>query len=423
MRTRHDTAVTGPAASPPDEIAAWAASGAMTLSGPPPGGSLGPPSGLVRRVLDAGARLDDACGSWGRPLRLDWLALLGERAALRGLSAGGRTSCGGATRLLPARDGWVAVTLARPDDVDALPAWRGLLGVPVSRRPVPLVRTSPLPAHASGPGGRVAGDAHWDDVADLVALSVGSDLGDTAALLDIALGVLAERRRDPDDGVTVHPFGTSRRRSGPLRVLDLGALWAAPLAASLLGLGGAEVTRVEAVDRPDGARVGDPALHRLLNGGKRLVRPDLRTGPGRRRLATLIREADVVVEGSRARALRQLAIVAEEAVAATDGPTVWVSITGHGRASGRVGFGDDAAVAGGLVVEDSDGPWFCGDAVADPLSGLAAASSAARLVADGQRAMVEVSMAGVAASGSGPTVPAHGALAAAPRARGRATGP
>jgi crotonobetainyl-CoA:carnitine CoA-transferase CaiB-like acyl-CoA transferase len=35
-----------------------------------------------------------------------------------------------------------------------------------------------------------------------------------------------------------------------------------------------------------------------------------------------------------------------------------------------VAFGDDAAVAGGLVGRSAAGPVFCGDAIADPLTGL-----------------------------------------------------
>ena len=53
---------------------------------------------------------------------LDAAALLTGRAAQLGLTRGGRVSAGGATRLLPTRDGWCAITLSRPDDVDAVPA-------------------------------------------------------------------------------------------------------------------------------------------------------------------------------------------------------------------------------------------------------------------------------------------------------------
>ena len=39
------------------------------------------------------------------------------------LRPAGRTSANGACRLIRAADGWIAVNLARPEDLDLLPAW------------------------------------------------------------------------------------------------------------------------------------------------------------------------------------------------------------------------------------------------------------------------------------------------------------
>ena len=60
-------------------------------------------------------------------------------------------------------------------------------------------------------------------------------------------------------------------------------------------------------------------------------------------------------------------------------------------------FGDDAAVAGGLAVVGGtyEAPEFVGDAVADPMSGLAAAVVAVRLAKARRAGVVDVSMAGV----------------------------
>jgi hypothetical protein len=55
-------------------------------------------------------------------ITLDAAELLGGRAASLGLSAGGRVSAGGATRLMAGQDGWCALTLSRADDLDAVPA-------------------------------------------------------------------------------------------------------------------------------------------------------------------------------------------------------------------------------------------------------------------------------------------------------------
>jgi hypothetical protein len=78
-----------------------------------------------------------------------------------------------------------------------------------------------------------------------------------------------------------------------------------------------------------------------------------------------------------------------------------VSITGHGRDAGnamRVGLGDDAAAAGGLVGHADGGPVFIADAAADPLAGFVAADAVADVVASGGRWLVDVALARVAAA-------------------------
>ena len=100
---------------------------------------------------------------------------------------------------------------------------------------------------------------------------------------------------------------------------------------------------------------------------------------------------------------------------------MWVSITGYGRAgvsADRVAFGDDAGAAGGLVVWRGGEPLFCGDAIADPLTGLAAADACLGALQTGGRWLLDVSMSDVSAELAGPTLPVPGALAASPpRAR------
>jgi crotonobetainyl-CoA:carnitine CoA-transferase CaiB-like acyl-CoA transferase len=113
----------------------------------------------------------------------------------------------------------------------------------------------------------------------------------------------------------------------------------------------------------------------------------------------LLLAADVVIEASRPRALEQLGIIGHDIV--RDGPRVWISITGYGRDAAplAVAFGDDAAAAGGLVAWGEDGqPRFAADAIADPLSGLAAAGAVQRALAGGGRWMIDLPMAGVAAA-------------------------
>jgi crotonobetainyl-CoA:carnitine CoA-transferase CaiB-like acyl-CoA transferase len=126
-----------------------------------------------------------------------------------------------------------------------------------------------------------------------------------------------------------------------------------------------------------------------------------------------------VIEASRPRALEQLGIQAGDEVRG-GGPQVWVSITGYGRTdpNARVAFGDDAAAGGGLVVWHDGVPMFCADAVADPITGLAAANACLDALAAGGRWLLDVSMAGVCAELSGATLPTSPDVEVAPpRAR------
>ena len=213
-----------------------------------------------------------------------------------------------------------------------------------------------------------------------------------------------------------------------LVVADLSGLWAGPLCGSLLADAGAQVVKVESTGRPDGARRGPAPFFDLLNAGKRAVALDLTTDAGRSTLRRVLERVDVVIEASRPRALEQLGIHALD-VLTSGRPRVWVSITGHGRGPGardRVGFGDDAAVAGGLVAWDGDEPFFCADAVADPASGLVAAAAVLDAIASGGSWLVDVAMAGVAAWLAGPTLAVPAGTVAAPPAtwrRARGAGP
>jgi crotonobetainyl-CoA:carnitine CoA-transferase CaiB-like acyl-CoA transferase len=183
-------------------------------------------------------------------------------------------------------------------------------------------------------------------------------------------------------------------------VLDLSALWAGPLCAHVLGLAGARVVKVEDTRRPDGARFGPPAFYAELHGGHENIVLDFGDPAGRAALQRLAQEATIVIEGSRPRALRGLGLVAHDWLAARPG-RIWISLTGYGRddPGNRVAFGDDAAVAGGLVGRLPDGsPVFCGDAIADPLSGLFAARAGLAARAAGGGTLVDVALAGVCAT-------------------------
>lgn len=317
-----------------DSAAAWARSGLVTLTGHPKGPPLVPPGLAAARADELGTRLSQITD--GR-VQLHGARLLAERAARTGARRRGRISVGGGTRLLRTADGWAAVSCPRPDDKLLLGALVGIA----------------LP------------DDPWPAVAGWLAAHTGADLAAAAGPLGIAAAPIAARMASTPD-VSGRP-----RSAAGLLVVDFSALWAGPLCAHLLGLAGARVVKVETPQRPDGARRGDPGFYRLLHAGHRSVVLDPGEPAGRRALAGLVAAADVVVEASRPRALAGFGL---DAGAAAATGTTWISITAAGRASDRVGFGDDVAAGAGLVALDGSGePVFCGDAVADPLTGLTAA--------------------------------------------------
>jgi crotonobetainyl-CoA:carnitine CoA-transferase CaiB-like acyl-CoA transferase len=181
-------------------------------------------------------------------------------------------------------------------------------------------------------------------------------------------------------------------------VADLSSLWAGPLCGQLLARAGAVVVKVESPARPDGTRRGAPAFFDWMHAGK--LSYALHLDADQHRLRNLLAVADVVIEGSRPAALRRRRLSVDE-VPARPG-RVWLRISGHLGEPNRPAFGDDAAVAGGLVGTSPGGlPVFCGDAIADPLSGLEAARAVARSLLDGGGEVIDVSMAAVAARYAG----------------------
>jgi crotonobetainyl-CoA:carnitine CoA-transferase CaiB-like acyl-CoA transferase len=153
--------------------------------------------------------------------------------------------------------------------------------------------------------------------------------------------------------------------------------------------------KVESTTRPDGARRGNRAFYERLHEDQAERSVPFETPAGRAELGELLRGADVVIEGSRPRALERLGIDPAAVVGARAG-AVWVSITAFGRTGpwrNRVGFGDDCAAAGGLVAWTADGsPAFVADAVADPLTGMVAAALVARAVCEGGGVVLDVSL-------------------------------
>jgi hypothetical protein len=429
QRKRRGTVGAEPPAA--DAVGDWARSGVVALTGPAGGPPLLPPGRGASVARELAARFAALTG-----VHVDGAALLSERAAFTGHRRRGAVSAGGACRLLPTADGWAAVTCARPDDPALLGALAGrevgddpwpavcrwlcahtgaelarraeLLGIaagPVAvaapaLTPRPRQRAAPPAAPALAPPLRQrAAPPAAPALAPPLRHRAAPPVMPTAPAAPVTRATSAPwaaraltGRPLTDRALTDLPL-TDLPLTGAL-VVDFSALWAGPLCAHLLGLAGARVVKVETPWRPDGARRGNAAFYDLLHAGHRCVALDPHTSSGREAMAALVDAADIVIESSRPRALARFGLDAGAAVALG---TTWVSITAYGRASDRIGFGDDVAAASGLVARDARGyPVFCGDAIADPLTGLTAAVRAACAPAGG--ALLDIAMADVVAA-------------------------
>ncbi|OBF91152.1 acyl-CoA transferase [Mycobacterium sp. 852002-51163_SCH5372311] len=331
-------------------LASWGSSGLAYLTGLPDG----PPDFSRANMLSHAERIT-----------ADAASLLAGRAGLLGLTRGGRVSAGGASRLLQTRDGWCAITLSRPDDIAAVPA---------------LLQVDDVP------------DDPWPALAAWAATRFVSDIVGRAALLDIPAAALGEAA---PTSPRIRRMGDPVRGRGlaGLLVADLSSMWAGPLCGKLLARAGATVVKVESRRRPDGTRAGNRAFFDWINGEKLSYCLDFDAQVDE--LQQLLTVADIVIEGSRAAALARRRLGPDHLMPRAG--RIWLRVTGYDSESGRPAFGDDAAVAGGLVGTSVDGPVFCGDAVADPLTGLEAMLAVTESLRRGGGELVQLAMAAVAA--------------------------
>lgn len=319
------------------------------------------------------AQIGELSQGLGRRAALDLPGLI-ERTGQLALGPPGLSSPNRACRLVQAADGWIAVNLARDDDVALVPAW---LGCEATGEPWPTIQAA-------------ARSRAWADLvtgARLLGLPVAGVGEVVAASLD------APRL----------PAGRPASSLGALtgmRVVDLSTLWAGPLCGAVLAAAGASVTKVESLRRPDPSRHSTPDFFRRLNGAKADLALDFADPAGRARLRDMIASAEVVITSARPRAFEQLGL-APAGLFAGRPDLVWVAVSGYGwtgEAADRVAFGDDAAAAGGLVRWTPSGePNFLGDALADPLTGLSAAAGALQALAQGGGVIVDAALARTAA--------------------------
>jgi hypothetical protein len=317
---------------------------------------------IARLTAELGRRVDVAA-----------IGATDRRGQLK-LRSPGRFSANRACGLVRASDGWIAVNLARDEDRDLIPAWLG---------------SDP----AEGPWTALPREARRRTAADLI---------DGAILLGLPASRVGETSADRLAPPTIRMGKAPRAdRRGAPRVIDLSALWAGPLCGAVLAAMGAQVTKVESVGRADPTRISMPDFHRRLNGNKAVLQLDFSEPGDRARLLDAFAAADVVITSARPRAFAGLGLE-PAAVFAANPSLVWVAITGYGwsgAAGMRVGFGDDTAAAGGLLRWTARGePRFAGDALSDPVTGLAAALGALQGLAAGGGVLVDAAMAKSAAA-------------------------
>lgn len=368
-----------------DALEDWARSGGMALTGwrgGPPQAAQGSPAGALRGALGALSAVGTALT--GQEPVLPGVELLGERAALQGLRRQAPWSVGGACRSLPTRDGWLSISLPRETDRAAVPAIVGSEG---------------------------SGSA-WESLRRWASSCVAAEAVCRAQLLDVPAAVIPSQPGSPTDEQTEHRLGRTStpespyalsagskvgsRRQRPL-VIDLTSLWAGPLCAHLLSALEADVVKIESPQRPDGAREGTPQFFDLLHHGHASVALDLSDNRDVAHLRRLLAAADVVLEGSRSRGLARRGIDAAALVAAG---TTWTSITAYGRTgpfADRIGLGDDVAAAAGLVAQGNLVPVPCGDAIADPLTGVHAALATAASLLSQRSHLIDIAMRDIAA--------------------------
>lgn len=121
-----------------------------------------------------------------------------------------------------------------------------------------------------------------------------------------------------------------------IRVIDLSKVLAGPLCGQYLGDLGADVIKIEPVQGGDDTRAwlpqceGEAATFLAVNRNKRSVAVDLKTVAGREIVSTLLRDADVVLQGFGAGAAKRLG-VDYASVAALNPRAIYCEISGYGR--------------------------------------------------------------------------------------------
>ncbi|OBI48958.1 acyl-CoA transferase [Mycobacterium kyorinense] len=186
-----------------------------------------------------------------------------------------------------------------------------------------------------------------------------------------------------------------------VRVVDLTAFWAGPAATHLLAAFGADVVKIESIQRPDGIRYSGGMrtdvedwweygwVFHAMNTNKRSVTLDLESDEGRRLFTTLVADADVVIENFSPRVMDHFGLTAE-ALLAVNPKLVVARMPAFGLDGpwrDRVGFAPTMEQIGGLawVTGLPDGPPVPPRGACDPLAGVHAAFAVLAALAFAER--------------------------------------
>lgn len=186
-----------------------------------------------------------------------------------------------------------------------------------------------------------------------------------------------------------------RRLLSGIRVVDVSQYLPGPFAAQILGDLGAEVVKVEPPAGDPMRRLGDvdgdglSPTYKLVNGGKTVLRLDLKDAAGVEAFARLLARADVLVESYRPGTLERLGF-GRERLAELNPRLVHVALSGWGQSGPyRLRAGHDItymAVGGGLLMSGTtEAPVGAFPPTADYASGVQAALAVTAALFDRER--------------------------------------
>ncbi|GFG95064.1 CaiB/BaiF CoA-transferase family protein [Mycobacterium timonense] len=194
------------------------------------------------------------------------------------------------------------------------------------------------------------------------------------------------------------PWGRDESRPDPaldglplagVRIVDLTAFWAGPAATHLLAAFGADVVKIESIQRPDGIRYSGGMrndvddwweygwVFHAMNTNKRSVTLDLGSEEGRRLFTELVAGADVVIENFSPRVMEHFGLTAE-VLLGVNPKLVFARMPAFGVEGpwrDRVGFAPTMEQIAGLawVTGLPEAPPVTPRGACDPLAGVHAA--------------------------------------------------